>query len=678
MVLSHRLQAKTFGATNRLTYNIPMTPIHLFNHQKEMRLRLDEAFEAHQSVMVQMPTGTGKTHLLASVVDSFVQKSEETVVWIVAHRKELVAQIERTLGLFGIKTNHKRPERCQARVYSIQWLTKHIEEMADIPALIVVDEAHHVLAKTYAAVLNAYPSAYKLGMTATPCRLNGKGFGDLFEKLLRAEPINGFIKSGYLAPFDYVSIPTDSEEIEKIDGLKKRAADGDYNIAEMSEVLNTRPSIERLHETVMEFAQDKKGIVYAINIEHANNIAEYYRGKGLKAESISSKTPDGERERLVADFANGEVQILVNVEIFSEGFDCPDVEFIQMARPTISLAKYLQQVGRGLRTAEGKRCCVLLDNVGLYRLFGLPTNDWNWQALFDGRQRGCGEVQPGRVAYMRYVEMKSLKASAGNKKTEMVMLARHEDLQEDMDIMEQVSLMGDGNGIVVGKAGVNRYYRIAGKRNQGRELLQDVDGAYYTYLERRNELIRVGTRNPWMPYIDSYIKPNPYATRRMPRSGERQHTDYIWKARVMGMDDVHKFDGRYHLGRNGEMDNIYRYISKAMSGVRTFIDNRGYAGVMNQDGDYYLLWDKCYVEIDKNGVAYVKDKKNDARGRWINLYTMQEFAERPEAMRIGGVDVLKVGEACFVQKDRMMAGVAMREEEFLTKRLDYQNKFLYL
>ena len=160
---------------------------------------------------------------------------------------------------------------------------------------------------------------------------------------------------------------------QKSNGLEKRATDGDYSIAEMQDVLDCKPSIQRLYRTVMEFVPKKKGIVYAINIEHAEHIAEYYMEHGIETVAISANTPLNERRTNIEKFKDGQIQILVNVDLFGEGFDCPDVEFVQLARPTLSLAKYLQMVGRGLRVAKDKECCTILDNVGLYRLFGLPT-----------------------------------------------------------------------------------------------------------------------------------------------------------------------------------------------------------------------------------------------------------------------------------------------------------------
>lgn len=371
----------------------------LRNYQHNIKQLLVAEWERHCSLMVQMPTGTGKTHLLASVIYDWLKKEVKgQSVWIVAHRRELVEQIRETVARYGIPGEEGRVE-----VMSIQWLSRHWNDVAgERPGLIVIDEAHHVLAETYRELWLRYPDAKKLGMTATPCRLNRKGFTDLFEALITSDSIATFIRQGWLSAFDYVSIRPDSEEQRLIDGLEKRGTDGDYQVKEMDIVLNKRPSIERLYESVRQYADGKKGIVYAITISHARNIAAYYEEHGLNAVAIDSKTPAKARKLLVEDFKRGKIKVLVNVDVFSEGFDCPDVEFVQLARPTLSLAKYLQQVGRGLRKTEGKESCMIIDNVGLYRLFGLPTSYRDWQAMFEGRLAGKGypSINAGTVAYM--------------------------------------------------------------------------------------------------------------------------------------------------------------------------------------------------------------------------------------------------------------------------------------
>ena len=357
----------------------------LRDYQQSAVRRVIEAWTCRRSVLVQMPTGTGKTRVLAAIVGEELEAggaAEDGGVWIIAHRRELVGQINAAVRQFLAGQRIK--------VCSVQWLARHLNDVSHRPRLIVIDEAHHALADTYKELWRRYPEAKKLGMTATPCRMNRRGFTDLFDTLITSDSIADFIKKGWLSAFDYVSIRSDSEDQRLIDGLEKRGTDGDYQIKEMNAVLNRRPTIERLYESVRQYADGKKGIVYAISISHARNIAAYYKEHGINAVAIDSRTPAKVRRQLVEDFKQGRIQVLVNVDVFSEGFDCPDVEFIQLARPTLSLAKYLQQVGRGLRKTEGKESCMLIDNVGLYRMFGLPTADRDWQAMFEGRLAGKG------------------------------------------------------------------------------------------------------------------------------------------------------------------------------------------------------------------------------------------------------------------------------------------------
>lgn len=355
----------------------------LYDYQRDIVQRVNAAWSTVDAVMVQMPTGTGKTHVLAAIVGAHAHQGER--IWIVAHRRELVAQIKATLA-------HHCPGTSGISVCSIQWLSRHLDELTAAPGLIVIDEAHHATAASYTELWHRYPKSRKLGMTATPCRLDGHGFTTLFGRLVCAAPTAEFVRCGRLALFDYVTVAEDSLEQLLTDSLKRRGPDGDFQIREMDAAFNHRPAIGRLYESLRRFAPGRKGIVYAINISHARRIADCYAAHGLRSAAIDSLTPAARRRDLVDSFRRGAIDVLINVDVFSEGFDCPDVEFVQLARPTRSLAKYLQQVGRGLRTAPGKTACLILDNVGLYRRFGLPTDPHDWDATFAGTGRGISNA----------------------------------------------------------------------------------------------------------------------------------------------------------------------------------------------------------------------------------------------------------------------------------------------
>ena len=555
-----------------------MKEIKLFDYQEDMKERIEKALRLHRSVMAQMPTGTGKTVLLASVVESFLREHSNCNVWIVAHRRELVSQIKDTLNKFLLNfsfSNHPVPLskegstfspspsssgsgdvtalRCSEplrskdggpskvspdclsagafnvpiKAVSIQWLSKHYDEIEEEPGMIVIDEAHHALAKTYKGMWDRFPKAKFLGLTATPCRLNGKGFTDLFDVLVQSWSVPEFISKGRLATYDFVSIKSDGMTQRLIDSLQKRGADGDYQNKEMDMLLNKKPSIERLYRSLEEFGKERKGIVYAINISHANAIAEFYREHGIAAVAIDSKTPSSLRKELIERFkasnlsfsnhpvnsskitpslftikegstshpgplssgareetapprrseplrskvggpskvspdcagwdrlgatclrvADGvgdrlaSIQVLVNVDIFSEGFDCPDIEFVQLARPTLSLAKYLQMVGRGLRVAKGKKNCVIIDNVGLYRVFGLPSQVWNWNAMFEGKLKvgKKKETAKERAFFLGSEEQDDILIHPDS---EMMMVVSHEELLQTLHYREFVDSRGE-------------------------------------------------------------------------------------------------------------------------------------------------------------------------------------------------------------------------------------------
>ena len=419
-----------------------MKKIELFDYQEDMKARIEKALCLHRSVMAQMPTGTGKTYLLTAVIDSFVRANPKAKVWIVAHRRELVSQIDETVRKFHSYSSATSSLLSSVKAVSIQWLMRHYDEIEEKPGMIVIDEAHHALAKTYKEMWERFPKAKFLGLTATPCRLNGKGFTDLFDVLVQSWGVPEFISKGRLATYDFVSIKSDGVTQRLIDSLQKRGADGDYQNKEMDMLLNKKPSIERLYRSLEEFGNDRKGIVYAINISHAQKITKLYQEHGVKAIAIDSKTPAAERQQDIEAFKKGDIQVLVNVDIFSEGFDCPDVEFVQLARPTLSLAKYLQMVGRGLRVAKGKKNCVIIDNVGLYRVFGLPSQVWNWNAMFEGKLKvGKKKETPKEREF--FLMSKVQDCIQIHPDSEMMMVMSHEELLQTIQYREFVDSKGE-------------------------------------------------------------------------------------------------------------------------------------------------------------------------------------------------------------------------------------------
>ena len=360
-------------------------------YQQTMKNEVFRQWKRHFNVMLQLPTGTGKTVLFTSIIRD-LSAVKNTKIVILAHRKELIDQISEHLSRYGIEhgviaSGRVRKLELNVQVASVQTLTheKNIDLIDELkPQFIIIDEAHHSLADTYTKFWKHCGDCWKLGVTATPYRLNNKSFRSHFDKFIEAEPIDDFIQVGYLAEYDFLVDNPRSSLSQTIKAIKEKSSTGDYKTATLLKELNIEQHIQRLIVCYEQYVKGKKGLVYAINKEHARNICEAYQVIGVAAVYIDSDTQKKERADIVEKFIRNEIQIMVNVDIFSEGFDCPDVEFIQLARPTWSLAKFLQQVGRGLRPCLGKQKTVILDNSRMFVKFGLPSEKRLWAWHFNG------------------------------------------------------------------------------------------------------------------------------------------------------------------------------------------------------------------------------------------------------------------------------------------------------
>ena len=367
----------------------------LREHQIEAKGKIFDAWDKYDSVMLQMPTGTGKTYLFTSIINDLLAAYKEVHhdihILVVAHRMELLEQISATLSRFGIAHGFIQGTREQhlwkrvqvASIMSLLTEKNYYNTLRQKFDYIIVDEAHHSLADTYIKLFELFPDAKKLGVTATPWRLNHESFLKLYQTLIVSPQISWFINNNLLADFDYVSIKPDSDTQRLVDSSEV-ADTGDFANADLDNTFNTQRIRSKLYESYKRFAKGKKGIIYAINKLHASKIADLYCSHGINAVAIDCDTPKEERQEMIAQFKSGMIAVLVNVEIFTEGFDCPDVSFIQLARPTKSLALYLQQVGRGLRIVDGKEKTIIIDNVGLYNYFGLPDANRKWLYHFKG------------------------------------------------------------------------------------------------------------------------------------------------------------------------------------------------------------------------------------------------------------------------------------------------------
>jgi len=369
----------------------------LREYQTNSKIEIYKAWESTPSVMFQMPTGTGKTRLFSSIIKDTQKCSHENRerygVLVLAHRTELIEQIDSTLSqkysiAHGIiKSGYDEDQRFPVQVASVQSLSRRLDKWQNKSfSYIIIDEAHHATAKTYRNICNAFPDAKILGVTATPYRLSGESFRDIFGALILSQGVKKFIEQGHLSQYEYYSIKPTSAMQQAIDDIDEFGSDGDYSERAMMAACDKDYIRAGLVDAYQKFALGKKGIIYTINHAHSQHVCESFQRLGLNVVTIDSDTAANERKKLVADFRAGRIDIICNVNIFSEGFDCPDIEFIQLARPTMSLAMYLQQVGRGLRPCKGKSGAVIIDNVGLFNRFGLPSANRQWKRHFEGKK----------------------------------------------------------------------------------------------------------------------------------------------------------------------------------------------------------------------------------------------------------------------------------------------------
>lgn len=365
-------------------------------YQQQMKEDVYSLWDKMDNLMIQMPTGTGKTIVFTSVVRDIrcwcSLHSPESKILIVAHRKELITQASSKLkdvphGI--IMSGTKQQMQHMVQVASIQTFMscRNYETMRHYRFdFIIIDEAHHSIASGYQKLWEMYPNSKKLGVTATPWRMNHCGFRSLFSEIILSKPIEWFVNEHYLSNYDYISIRRNSETQKAVNSIDRYGVDGDYLESELSNVFDCDHIRAELYKSYKKFADGKKGIIYAIDRRHAANILDLYASHGVSIRMIDGTTPADERQSIIDDFKDGVVRVIVNVNIFSEGFDCPDIEFIQLARPTRSLTMYLQQVGRGLRISDSKEKSLILDNVGLYNRFGTPMANRHWRHHFNGSE----------------------------------------------------------------------------------------------------------------------------------------------------------------------------------------------------------------------------------------------------------------------------------------------------
>ena len=378
----------------------------------------------HKSIVSVLGCGGGKSVIQAEIAHSATDKGNR--VLFLVHRKELCEQITNTFTAQGVDMN-----RCS--VSMVQTVSRHIDKLPE-PQIIITDEAHHSTANSYKKIYEAFPEALRLGFTATPCRLNHGGLGEVYDKLITSVTTQWLIENNYLSPYKYYSV-----KLADTSGLHIKA--GDYKADEIAELMQNS---EIYGETVKQWeklAKGKKTIAYCASVEAAEETAEQFRQAGYTAASLSGSTPKELRAQIMQDFRESKIMILTNCELFGEGLDVPDCECTVLLRPTQSLTLYIQQSMRSMRYMPDKTA-IIIDHVGNCYLHGLPDDNREWTLEPKAKQQNmvkirecpmCFSVYPPtkqKCPYCGYAAVKEIQRK--EKKTveiDLVEMQRQEDIK---------------------------------------------------------------------------------------------------------------------------------------------------------------------------------------------------------------------------------------------------------
>jgi superfamily II DNA or RNA helicase len=349
-----------------------------------------------KSILIQAPTGAGKTLLTAHMLKTAAARGMNS--WFCVHRRELIKQSVKAFNEVGIKFGivsagfDENPYR-QVQICSVQTLARRLTRHHK-PRLIVWDEAHHIASKSWDAIHKSQSDAFHIGLTATPQRLDGTGLGKWFSHMISGPTVQNLIEQSYLSPYRLFAPATINTS-----GLHTKM--GDFVKSELSAVVDKPTITGSAIREYQKLAPGKRAVVFCVSIEHSKHVVSQFQAAGIPAAHVDGETNVEERDNAIQKFQSGEILVLSNVDLFGEGFDLPSIEVAILLRPTQSLGLYLQQVGRSLRPAPGKREAIILDHAGNVQRHGLPDEERNWSLV------GCEKrksAQDGPVTSVRICE----------------------------------------------------------------------------------------------------------------------------------------------------------------------------------------------------------------------------------------------------------------------------------
>lgn len=324
-------------------------------------------------VLAVSPTGSGKTVTFAHLTSATAAKGNR--VYIVAHRQEIVDQISRALDAMGVRHGRIQPGHSMTgdlvQVAMIQTLARRLD-VVPAPKFLIIDEAHHAVAGTWATVTAAWPGTFILGVTATPERLDGRGLGDAFDQMVIGPSVRSLTERGFLARYRYLAPPT------TVDLSAVRNVRGDYAVDELAAAVDKAVITGSAVAHYRQYLDGRPAIAFCVTVEHAEHVAAEFQAAGYRAASVDGSMSRADRKDRMTAIGDGRLHVLTSCELISEGVDVPVVAGAILLRPTKSLSMCLQQVGRALRPKPDGSAAVILDHVGNHTRHGLPDADRGW------------------------------------------------------------------------------------------------------------------------------------------------------------------------------------------------------------------------------------------------------------------------------------------------------------
>lgn len=354
----------------------------LRGYQKELIDRIRQSLASgHHHIIVQSPPRTGKTVVMAEIARRATDRANS--VCFIVHRKEVLDQAKATFKEQGVN-----PNLLEAGM--VQSLTRHVDTMRP-PEVILIDEAHHALAKSYTRILEAFPTAYVLLFTATPVRTGRNQLDQIADDIIVGKSIKELTSQGFLAPFKYYAAKDKDVDDKKL----RKSSTGDYVTSSIEDAVSHKIYSHTVDEYLAK-ADGKQAVVYTYSVEAANHLANKFNSRGITAAAIDATTPTQVRDAAVRKFRDQQLKVLVNVNLFTEGIDLPNVDCVIMVRPTMSLALYMQFSMRCLNPRPGKTA-VIIDQVGNWERFGLPNTDRDWKALAKSKAKAAKSLKRGGI-----------------------------------------------------------------------------------------------------------------------------------------------------------------------------------------------------------------------------------------------------------------------------------------